>query len=154
MSQDYTIDKLDKQIISLLMKDATMPYAEIAKKLIVSPGTIHVRMRKMEEAKILKGSHLLINESKLGYNICAFIGILLQKGLDYNDTVSKMKSIHEITELHYTTGKYSLFAKVVCKSTDHLRIVLNEKIQPIKGVERTETFISLEENIKRQVRVE
>ena len=153
MKSDYTIDKLDKQIIAVLSKDATAPYADIAKRLLVSPGTIHVRMKKMQEAGIVKGSHLHINESKFGYTICAFIGIHLQIGSEYNNAVSKMKLINEITELHYTTGKYGMFAKVICKDTDHLRTVLNDKIQAIKGVERTETFISLEENIKRQVKI-
>jgi Lrp/AsnC family transcriptional regulator for asnA, asnC and gidA len=154
MKQNYIIDKLDKQIISILMKDATIPYAEIAQKLIVSAGTIHVRMKKMSAAGIIKGSHLLVNETKLGFTICAFMGIHLQKGSDYHDAVAKMKTINEVTELHYTTGKYSLFAKIVCRDTEHLRMILNDKIQPIKGVERTETFISLEESIKKQIKIE
>jgi Lrp/AsnC family transcriptional regulator for asnA, asnC and gidA len=147
------IDKLDKQILSILMKDATLPYTEIAKDLSVSGGTVHVRMKKLEEMGILKGSHLFINQAKIGYDICAFLGIFLKKGSEYNEAVSKMQEIPEIVELHYTTGSYSMFAKIICRDTQHLRQVLNEKIQAIKGVRRTETFISLEESISRQISI-
>jgi Lrp/AsnC family transcriptional regulator for asnA, asnC and gidA len=135
------------------MKDATLPYTEIAKDLSVSGGTVHVRMKKLEELGILKGSHLFINQNKIGYDICAFLGIFLKKGSEYNDAVSRMLEIPEIVELHYTTGQYSMFAKIICRDTQHLRQVLNEKIQAIKGVRRTETFISLEESISRQISI-
>lgn len=135
------------------MKDATLPYTEIAKELLVSGGTVHVRMKKLEEMGILKGSHLFINHAKIGFDICAFLGIFLRKGSEYNDAVAKMQEIPEIVELHYTTGSYSMFAKIICRDTQHLRQVLNEKIQAIKGVRRTETFISLEESISRQISI-
>jgi Lrp/AsnC family transcriptional regulator for asnA, asnC and gidA len=154
MKANYTIDKLDKQIISILSKDATVPYADIAKRLVVSPGTIHVRMKKMKAAGVIKGSHLHLNESKFGYGICAFMGIHLQKGWEYEDAVAKLKLINEVVEAHYTTGKYGIFAKIICKDTDHLRSVLTDRISAIKGVERTETFISLEESVKKQLKIE
>jgi len=153
MKPNYIIDKLDKQIIAILVKDAMVPFAEIAKRLVVSPGTIHVRVKKMQDAGIIEGSHLHVSETKLGYTVCAFMGIHLQKGSEYADAVAKMKLIHEIIELHFTTGKYSLFAKIVCRDTEHLRSILTDKIQLIKGVERTETFISLEESIRKQIKV-
>ncbi len=153
-TENYEIDKLDKQILDVLMKDATIPFTDIAKELIVSAGTIHVRMKKLQEMGIIKNTHLEIFPAKLGYDICAFLGIYLEKGSEYHDAVSRMKKIPEIVELHYTTGMYSMFAKIICKDTQHLRVVLNEKIQAIKGVQRTETFISLEESIKRQVKIE
>ena len=153
MGQNFEIDKLDRDILIILMKDALAPYTDIAKQLVVSPGTIHVRMKKMEEMGIVLGSRLEINPSKLGYDICAFLGIYLEKAAEYNDAVQRLKKIKEIVELHYTTGAYSMFAKIICKDTQHLRQVLNEKIQAIKGVQRTETFISLEESIKRQVEI-
>jgi len=153
MAQNFQIDKLDKQILSMLIKDATIPYTEIAKELVVSAGTIHVRMKKLLETGVVLGSHVEINPSKAGYDICAFLGIFLDKGSEYNEAVSRLKKIPEIVELHYTTGIYSMFAKIICKDTQHLREVLNEHIQAIKGVQRTETFISLEESIKRQVEI-
>ncbi|TND09307.1 MAG: transcriptional regulator [Bacteroidetes bacterium] len=151
---DYQLDKLDRQILRILVRDATIPYTDIAKELVVSGGTIHVRMKKLREMGVVTGSHLSVNPAKLGYDITAFIGIYLDKGSEYHDAVARMKKIPELVELHYTTGSYSMFAKIICKSTEHLRQVLNEKIQTIRSVERTETFISLEESIRRQVSID
>lgn len=151
---NYEIDNLDKQILSLLMQDVTRPYTDIAKELGVSGGTIHVRMKKLTEMGVVKGAQLLVNPSAVGFDICAFIGVFLEKGSEYKDTVKKMREIPEIVELHYTTGSYSMFAKIICRDTNHLREVLNEKLQPIEGVQRTETLISLEESINRQIKIE
>lgn len=148
------IDNLDIQILSILMKNATTPYTEIAKELIVSGGTIHVRMKKLEELGVIKGASLEVDPQKLGYDITAFLGIFLEKGSQYNDAVKQLKTVKEIVELHYTTGSWSIFAKIVCHDTTHLREVLNEQIQSVKGIQRTETFISLEESIKRQITLE
>lgn len=150
-NQNFELDNLDIQILSILMDDATIPYTEIAKKLIVSGGTIHVRMKKMQDLEIIKGSHLMIDPQKIGYDVCAFLGIFLEKGSQYKDAVESLKKVKEIVELHYTTGSYSMFAKIICRDTNHLRHVLNEDIQGVKGIQRTETFISLEESIKRQI---
>lgn len=152
--QNLEIDNLDIQILSYLMNDATTPYTEIAKKLIVSGGTIHVRMKKMEDMGIIKGSNLIIDAQKIGYDVCAFLGIFLEKGSIYKDAVEKLREVKEIVELHYCTGAYSMFAKIICRDTNHLRSVLNDSIQAIEGIQRTETFISLEESIKRQIKLE
>lgn len=147
----YELDNLDTQILSILMNNASIPYTEIAKKLIVSGGTIHVRMKKMEELGIIRGSNLIINPQKIGFDITAFLGIYLEKGSQYNHAVEQLKKVKEVVELHYCTGTYSMFAKIVCRDTTHLRKVLNEDIQAVKGIQRTETIISLEESIKRQI---
>jgi Lrp/AsnC family transcriptional regulator for asnA, asnC and gidA len=145
------IDNLDIEILSILMNDATTAYTEIAKELIVSGGTIHVRMKKMQDLGIIKGSNLIVDAQKVGYDICAFLGIYLEKGSIYHEAVDKLKQVKEIVELHYTTGAYSMFAKIICRDTTHLRHVLNDEVQAIPGIQRTETFISLEESIKRQI---
>ncbi|MCC9166507.1 Lrp/AsnC ligand binding domain-containing protein [Pontibacter harenae] len=151
---NYEIDKLDKEILKLLMEDVTRAYTDIAKELNVSGGTIHVRMKKLTEMGVVKGAQLLVNPSAVGFDVCAFIGVYLEKGSEYKDTVTQMQKIPEIVELHYTTGSYSMFVKLVCRDTKHLRQVLNEKIQEIEGVQRTETLISLEESISRQITIE
>lgn len=151
---NYEIDNLDKQILQLLMKDVTRAYTDIAKELNVSGGTIHVRMKKLNEMGVVKGSQLLVNPSAVGYDICAFIGVYLERGSEYKEAVEQMRLIPEIVELHYTTGSYSMFAKLICRDTRHLREVLNEKLQTVTGVERTETLISLEESISRQIILE
>jgi len=151
---NYEIDNLDKHILQLLMKDVTRAYTDIAKELNVSGGTIHVRMKKLNEMGVVKGSQLLVNPSAVGYDICAFIGVYLERGSEYKEAVEQMRLIPEIVELHYTTGSYSMFAKLICRDTKHLREVLNEKLQTVTGVERTETLISLEESISRQIILE
>ncbi|WP_299706890.1 Lrp/AsnC ligand binding domain-containing protein [uncultured Pontibacter sp.] len=150
---DLQIDKLDRQILHLLMQNVNRAYTDIAKELGVSGGTIHVRLKKMTEMGIVQGAQLLINPAAIGYDICAFIGVFLEKGSAYKEVVEKMRDIPEIVELHYTTGSYSMFVKIICRDTKHLREVLNVKIQGIAGVHRTETFISLEESITRQISV-
>ena len=151
MSKQGDIDKLDKQILSILMKNAKKAYTEIAKSLFVSGGTIHVRMKKMEEAGIVKGHNITIDYGKLGYDICAFLGIYLDKSSLYDNVAEELEKIPEIVGAHYTTGLYNIFAKIICKDTDHLRTVLHDKIQNISGIQRTETFISLQESINRPV---
>jgi Lrp/AsnC family transcriptional regulator, regulator for asnA, asnC and gidA len=153
MSKISDVDKLDRQILSVLMKDAKTPYTDIAKQLFVSGGTIHVRMKKLEQLGIVKGANLVIDYNKLGYDISAFLGIYLDKSSLYDQVAKELQSIPEIVSAHYTTGLYNIFAKVVCRDTKHLRKVLNDKIQNIKGIQRTETFISLHENINRPIQV-
>ncbi|WP_299817746.1 Lrp/AsnC ligand binding domain-containing protein [uncultured Pontibacter sp.] len=150
---NYEIDNLDKQILNLLMHNVTRAYTDIAKELNVSGGTIHVRMKKLTEMGVVKGSQLLINPAAIGFDICAFIGVFLEKGSVYKDAVEQMRQVPEIVELHYTTGSYSMFVKIICRDTTHLREVLNEKIQQVNGVQRTETLISLEESINRQISI-
>lgn len=151
MESNYQIDNIDRGILSELMINAKVPYTEIAKKLIVSAGTIHVRMKKMEEAGIVKNSRLHINYELLGFDLTAFLGIYLEKGSSYTDVIQQLNLIPEIVEAHYTTGVYSIFAKIRCKNTKHMRQILNEKIQSIKGIQRTETIISLEQSIDKHI---
>lgn len=147
------IDNLDKKILGILMEDALVPYTEIAKRLIVSAGTIHVRMKKLQEAGIVKQSILVVDHRKMGYDLTAFLGVYLTRGSEYNRVAREISRIPEIVEAHYTTGQYSIFLKIVCRNTEHLRMVLNKKIQAIEGIERTETIISLEESIRRNVSI-
>jgi Lrp/AsnC family transcriptional regulator for asnA, asnC and gidA len=152
-AENFQIDNTDKQIIALLMQDAMMPFTEIAKKLYVSSGTVHVRMRKMQEMGIIKRAELNVNYAALGYDITAFLGIYLQKSSLYNAVVKALEKIPEVVACNYTTGNYSMFCKLICRDTAHLKEVLADKIQHINGIERTETFISLEENINRPLQL-
>lgn len=151
MSKGTEIDKLDKQILSILMRNSKKAYTDIAKQLYVSGGTIHVRMKKLEDAGIVKGYNLTVDYNKLGYDICAFLGIYLDKSSLYDDVAVELEKIPEIVAAHYTTGLYNIFAQIVCRDTDHLREVLHDKIQKISGIQRTETFISLQESIDRPI---
>ncbi len=146
------IDILDKGILQILLNDGNTPYTDIAKELGVSGGTIHVRMKKMEESGIVTGSKLTIDYSKLGFDVCAYIGVYLEKGSAYPNAQSELKKIDEVVEMHYTTGSYNILAKLICRDTNHLRQTL-DKIQEIQGIQRTETFISLENSILREVKL-
>lgn len=151
MNKNYDIDNVDLKILSLLAEDAKMPYTEVAKKVFVSGGTVHVRMRKMEEMGIVRGTTLNMDYSKMGYDITAFLGIYLEKSSLYDGVIKHLIKIPEIVKIHYTTGNYNIFVKMHCKDTKHLKDVLHDKIQTIEGIERTETSISLEESLNRHI---
>jgi Lrp/AsnC family transcriptional regulator for asnA, asnC and gidA len=143
------IDSLDTKILTILAKDAKLSYAEIGKMLYVSPGTVHVRVKKLTEANLIKAVRAELNYAALGFDITAFLGIYLEKSNMYESVKSELKKIPEVIDAHYTTGNYSIFAKIICRDTEHLRDVLAKKLQSIKGIQRTETFISLEETLSR-----
>lgn len=141
MSSKLNLDKLDFQIIQEMMEDAEISYADLGKKLFVSGGTIHVRIKKLEELNIVKGKRLSVDLKALGYDVIAFIGIYLEKSSLYDTVAKELKKIPQIVRLNYTTGNYSMFAEIVCKDIQQLRFVLHDELQKIKGIERTETFI-------------
>jgi Lrp/AsnC family transcriptional regulator for asnA, asnC and gidA len=151
MSAKLNLDKLDLQIIQEMMEDAEISYADLGKKLFVSGGTIHVRIKKLEELNVVKGKRLSVDLKLLGYDVIAFIGIYLEKSSLYDSVARELKKIPQIVRLNYTTGNYSMFAEIVCKDIQQLRFVLHDELQKIKGIERTETFISLEESLDRNI---
>jgi Lrp/AsnC family transcriptional regulator for asnA, asnC and gidA len=153
MGTKLNLDKLDLQIIHEMLHNAEVSYAELGKKLFVSGGTIHVRIKKLEDFGIVKGKKLQVDLKQLGYDITAFVGIFLEKSSLYDTVASDLQKIPEIVRLNYTTGNYSMFIEVVCKDINQLRAVLHDELQKIKGIERTETFISLDEGFSRNVQV-
>ena len=154
MALNYEIDNLDLEILNILMDDAFTPYTEIGKKLFVSPGTIHVRMAKMQKLGIVKSPRLQIDMNKLGMDVTAFIGGYLIRSDMYDKVVKELKKIPEVISCHYTTGNYSLFLKIICRDTQHLREVLHDRLQKIDGISRTETLISLDESFDRPIQIE
>ena len=153
MPSVLNIDKLDLQIIQQLMSNAGVSYADLGKKLFVSAGTIHVRIKKLQETGILTANRYDVDLKKMGYDVIAFIGIYLEKSSLYDSVAKELKKIPEIVRMNYTTGNYSIFAEIVCKDIAQLRTILHDELQKIKGIERTETFISLEESLNRNVKV-
>ncbi len=151
--KEEEIDDTDRKILNILMLDANTPYVDIAKKIHVSAGTVHVRLKRLMRLGIIKKSHLEVDYGKLGYDICAFLGIYLEKSSMYSSVIDSLYKIPEVINTHYTTGNYSIFVRVICRDTEHLRRVLYEKIQNIDGIQRTETFISLEESIARSLQL-
>lgn len=153
MSSQLNLDKLDQQIIHHMINDANISYAELGKKFFVSAGTIHVRIKKLQDAGVIKGTKFNVDCKKLGYDVIAFIGIYLKESSMYDAVAKELQKMPEIVRLNYTTGNYSMFAEIVCKDISELKSVLHDQLQKIKGIERTETFISLEESFSRNVKV-
>jgi len=151
MNENLQIDSLDKKILQLITKNARIPFLEVARECNVSGAAIHQRIQKLVNIGIISGSEFILDPIKLGYNTCAFIGIFLEKANLYHEVVKELGTILEIVECHYTTGNYAIFIKILAKTNEHLRTLIADRIQSIHGVSSTETFISLEERIKRQV---
>ncbi len=145
------LDTLDIQIIRELMNNADISYADLGKKLFVSGGTVHVRVRKLEEQQVVTGKKISVDLKALGYDVTAFIGIFLEKSSMYDDVAKELKKIPQVVRVNYTTGNYSMFVEIICKDIQQLRHVLHDDLQKIKGIERTETLISLEESFNRTV---
>jgi Lrp/AsnC family transcriptional regulator for asnA, asnC and gidA len=136
-----------------MMDDAGISYADLGKKLFVSGGTIHVRIKKLQEIGIVRGTKLNVDLKQLGYDITAFVGIYLEKSSLYDQVAEDLKKVPEIIRINYTTGNYSMFIEIVARDINQLRYVLHDQLQKIRGIERTETLISLEESLNRNVRV-
>ena len=147
------IDGIDKKILRYLMADARTPILEIARNIGISGAAIHQRLRKLEKSGLLAGSKFVINPKALGYTTTAYIGIYLDKAMSNPYAVRELKKIPEVLECHYTTGNWSILIKVLCRDNEHLMHLLNKKIQQIEGVSRTETFISLDQQIDRQIQI-
>lgn len=153
INQNLHIDGIDKMILRALMVNARTPILEIARRVGISGAAIHQRLRKLENSELISGSKFIINTKVLGYTTMAFVGIFLDKAVSNPQAVKQLKKIPEVIECHYTTGNWSIFIKVLCKDNEHLMHLLNKEIQSIKGVSRTETFISLEQQIDRQIKI-
>ncbi|MCO4822528.1 MAG: Lrp/AsnC ligand binding domain-containing protein [Flavobacteriaceae bacterium] len=153
VNQNIEIDGIDKAILRALMEDARTPILEIARNVGISGAAIHQRLRKLEKSELISGSKFVINPKILGYTTMAFVGIFLDKAMSNPDAVRQLKKIPEVLECHYTTGNWSILVKILCKDNEHLMQVLNKDIQTIPGVSRTETFISLDQQIDRQIKI-
>lgn len=145
------IDSLDKKILNIIMKNARIASKDVAVECGVSRAAIHQRIQRLIEMKVIVGSGYLVNPKALGYNTCTYVGVSLEKGSLYRDVVQKLEQIHEVVECHYTTGPYSMLIKVYAKDNQHLMELLNDRIQHISGVTETETLISLEQSMNRQI---
>ena len=147
------LDGIDKKIIRMLIENSRRPIIEIGKNIGISGAAIHQRLKKLEKQNFITSSTIKVNTKVLGYNTLAFIGIFLEKATDNKTVVSQLKNIPEILECHFTTGDWSILAKLLCKDNEDLMKILTSKIQIIKGISRTETYISLDQQIERQIKI-
>lgn len=153
MDINYEIDSVDRQILSILQQDARTPYSEIARQLIVSGGTIHQRMEKMKALGIVEGSKIKLNLQKLGYDVTVFLGIHLNSSKALSNVIENLKNMHEVVETYYTTGDYALLIKVQTKSIQDFHHFLANKLQSIDAIQSTESFISLDQPIGRDIKL-
>jgi Lrp/AsnC family transcriptional regulator for asnA, asnC and gidA len=153
MTLRNNLDETDLNILDIITKNARIPFKDVAAECGISRAAVHQRVNRMIEMKVITGSGYQINPKKVDFHTCTYIGIFLEKGGLYQSVAEKLEEINEIVECHYTTGQYAIFIKVYARDNEHLKAILNEKIQRIKGISSTETFISLEETFKREVPV-
>ena len=145
------IDNLDKKILEIIMKNARIPSKDVAVECGVSRAAIHQRIQRMIDMKVITGSGYHVNPKVLGYATCTYIGIKLERGSMYRDVVPELEKIKEIVERHFTTGPYTMLIKLYAHDNEHLMELLNDKIQHIPGVAATETLISLDQSISREI---
>lgn len=154
MNTKYQLDRIDQRILSFLVKNARMPFLEIARECGVSGAAIHQRVKKMENMGIITGSRLLVKPQALGLNVCAFVGVSLSETSKYNEVIHNLRKIPEVVECHFVTGKHALLVKIYCTDHDHLMRILVHTIQNIPYISSTDTMISLDQAIERQVWVD
>ncbi|MCH5226965.1 MAG: Lrp/AsnC ligand binding domain-containing protein [Muribaculaceae bacterium] len=147
------VDNLDKRILNIIMNNARIPSKDVAIDCGVSRAAIHQRIQRLIEMKVITGSGYTVNPRILGYNTCTYIGVSLEKGSMYREVVRQLEEIPEVVECHYTTGPYSMLIKVYAQDNQHLMQLLNDRIQHIPGVTETETLISLEQSMNRQINI-
>ena len=152
INSSYHLDSVDKEIIYMLMDNAKTSLAHISKNVGISTTAVHQRIKKLEQAGVIVNSISFLNPKKIGYKVVSYIGVFLDQPSHYHDAIKALKDVNEVVEAHYTTGNYTIFLKVLCRDNDHLMEILN-KLQKLKGVTRTETIISLEQSINRQLKV-
>jgi Lrp/AsnC family transcriptional regulator for asnA, asnC and gidA len=148
----YKIDEIDHQILDMLIENTRIPFTDIAKKLVISAGTVHVRVKKMEDAGIIQGSSLTLDYKKLGYSFIAYVGLYLNNTSQTKFVLERINNIPYVTVAHITTGKFNIFCKIRAKNTSHAKDVIF-MLDDIEGVYRTETMISLEESINDKKRL-
>ncbi len=145
------IDKLDKQIMEIISANARIPFKDVAAVCGVSRAAIHQRVQRLVDMNVITGSGYHVNPKSLGYKTCTYVGIKLEKGSMYSQVVEELSKVPEIVECHYTTGPYTMLVKLYARDNEQLMDLLNRKIQGIHGVDSTETLISLDQSIKKQV---
>ncbi|KXB35984.1 putative regulatory protein AsnC [Bacteroidales bacterium KA00344] len=147
------VDNLDRKILSILSRNARIPFKDVAAECGVSRAAIHQRVQRLVEAGVITGSGFDVNPKSLGYSTCTYVGLNLERGSMYKEVVKRITNIPEIVECHFTTGPYTMLLKAYARDNEELMDLLNNKLQTIPGVVSTETLISLEQSVKREIPV-
>ena len=145
------LDDVDFKILGLLSYNAQMPYTEVAKKLTISPGTVHARTKKMKNLGVIKGATLNLDYGKIGWKMTIFLGVYLRETTLFKQVIDELMKVPEIVKIHHSTGKYDIFAKMHAKDSIHYRRVYQEAVLAIEGIKGVESFMSVEENMSRHI---
>ena len=148
------LDAIDRKILKFLVKNARMPYLEIARACGISGAAIHQRIKKLEDTGVVLGSRMIVNPKMLGFDVCAFVNLSIQDPMMLGAVAEKMKHIPEIVECHYMTGAFNLMAKLYCLDNEHLMNTIYNKILQVPGVSETETYVSLIEAFSREIYID
>ena len=152
MSKPLKLDDIDHKILDMLIENTRTPFTDIAKRLVISAGTVHVRVKKMEQMGLIRGSSLILDYDKLGYTFIAYVGLYVNNSSQIKFIIERIKQIPNVTVAHITTGKFNVFCKIRAKSTTHAKNIIF-KLDEIEGVYRSESMISLEESINDKKRL-
>ena len=149
----HQLDALDEKILKLIINNARLPFLEVARECNVSGAAIHQRIQKLTNLGVIKGSEFIIDNTKVGYETCAYVGLYLNSPGQFGEVTKALREIPEVVECHYTTGKYDLFIKIYAKNNQHLLNIIHKKLQPL-GLSRTESLISFKEAFKKQIPID
>jgi Lrp/AsnC family transcriptional regulator for asnA, asnC and gidA len=134
-------DKTDRAIIAHLQYDGRKPFTDIAAALGISEGAVRRRVKRLRESGLLQ----IVGVAEpqfLGWNTAAMIGISTQAG-QVESVAAKVSTFPEVSYLFMASGAFDLFAEVFCRDMQHFVEFLNQKLQQVPGVQRTETFTIL-----------
>jgi Lrp/AsnC family transcriptional regulator for asnA, asnC and gidA len=132
------LDKTDQQIVAHLQYNGRMPFTDIATELGISEGSVRRRVKRLRKSGKLQIVGIA-EPQYLGWNAAAMIGITVQAG-QVDAVACEIARFPEISYLFMVSGAFDLFAEVFCRDIDHFVDFLNQKLQQVPGVQRTETF--------------
>lgn len=141
-------DAHDRTILSMLQLHGRMSHADLAKELGISASAVRERIRKLEEAKVIRAFHAILDPVRVGLGICAFVSITPEPRTSADALVERLLEVPEIEELHAVAGEYAYIAKVRVTTSSALDELLN-RLNMLDGMQRTHTTMVLRTNAER-----
>ena len=148
------IDEIDRKILQIITQNARKPFKDVAEQVGISRAAVHQRVQKMFDNGVIIGSGYRVNPKALGYNLCVYVGLTLEKGSMYNEVSAELEKIPEVVESRFTLGAYSMLIKLSARDDQHLLDLLSNKLQGIHGVSNTETLTALDQRIHRSLPIQ
>jgi Lrp/AsnC family transcriptional regulator for asnA, asnC and gidA len=145
------LDDIDRKILQVITQNARKPFKEVAEVVGISRAAVHQRVQKMFDNGVITGSGYTVNPKALGYNLCVYVGLSLEKGSMYNAVCEELEKIPEVVESRFTLGAFAMLIKLYARDDQHLLDLLSNKLQGIPGVSNTETLTALDQRIHRSL---